>query len=294
MNQGFKGLVALSALAGALSVAPVAARAQENTSGVPVPAQPKFNKGEAAAYGKALAYYMDLYDDGWKDFYTNADMTLVDSKGDKVFRKMTFMVLEEQDGNKTIARFRSPADIRGITALLHEHPGSTDDTWLYLPANRRTMRISGANRTASFQGTEFTYEDLSRFTVKNYTYKFVKEDTVNGEPVYVVEAKPIYKDTGYAKLLVNIHRKHWRIERIVFHDKAGRVLKTLTQTKWRQFHGRFWRAHVNTMENHQTRKTTIVNAPTMYLNLALYKRSDGSARSNLTSEQFTKRALEEK
>ncbi len=294
MKPGLNGLVALSALAGALSVGAGTARADDNTSGVPVPAQPKFNKGDAAAYGKALAYYMDKFDDGWKDFYTNADMTLVDSKGDKVFRKMTFMVLEQEEGNKTIARFRSPADIRGITALLHEHPGSTDDTWLYLPANRRTMRISGANRTASFQGTEFTYEDLSRFTVQNYNYKFVKEDTVNGEPVYVVEAKPTYKDTGYSKLLVNIHRKYWRIEKIVFHDKAGRVLKTLTQSKWKLFHGRFWRALVNTMENHQTRKTTIVQSPTLFLNLSLYKRSDGSARSNLTVEQFTKRALEEK
>jgi hypothetical protein len=289
-----KRLVALAALGCATLAGAAVFAADSNTSGVPVPAAPKFDKGDPAAYGKALANYMDSFDSGWKDFYAAVDMTLIDSKGDKVLRKVAFMVLEQTEGDKTILRFRSPADIRGITALVHEHPGSTDDTWLYLPASRRTRRISGANRTASFQGTEFTYEDIARFTVQNYSYKFLGEATVNGEPVYNLEAKPNYKDTGYSKLVVSINRKFWRIEQIVYHDKAGRQLKTLTQSKWKQFHGRFWRPGMLTMANQQTRKTTTVNATSMFLNLALYKRPDGTARSNLTAEQFTKRALEEK
>lgn len=294
MNQAFKRLMALTALGCALSAGAGAAAADSNTSGSPVPPQPKFNKSDSAAYGKALADYMDVYDSGWKDFYASVDMTLVDVKGDKVQRKVVFMSLEQPEGDRIMIRFKSPADIRGITALVYEHPGSTDDTWLYLPASRRTRRISGANRTASFQGTEFTYEDLSRFTVKNYSYKFLSEATVNGEPVYSLEAKPNYKDTGYSKLIVHINRKFWRIEKIEYFDKAGRLLKTLTQGKWKSFHGRFWRPYTFTMENKQSRKTTIVNSLSNYLNLALYKRPDGTARANMTADQFTKRALEEK
>lgn len=292
MNHTYKRVWLLTALAGALAAAPGVALAQSNTSGVAVPPVPKFNTKDAAGYGKALAYYMDKRDSGWRDYYAKAGMTLIDSRGDKVNREVMVMILEQTDGNKTIAKFQTPADIRGIAALIHEHPGSTDDTWLYLPASRRTRRISGANRTASFQGTEFTYEDLAQFTVENYTWKFLAETTVGKSPVFKLEAKPNYKDTGYSRLHVYVNKEHWRIEKVEFFDKAQKLLKTLNYANWKLFHGRFWRGQLFTMINHQTRKTTRVEAQSMYVNLALYKRKDGSKRDNLASEQFTKRALE--
>lgn len=291
MNHTINRVWLLTALAGVITAAPGIALAQ-NASGVAVPPVPKFNEKDAAAFGKAAAYYMDQRDSGWRDYYAKARMTLIDSRNDKVDRDVVFMVLEQTDGNKTIAKFQTPADIRGIAALIHEHPGSTDDTWLYLPASRRTRRISGANRTASFQGTEFTYEDLSQFTVQNYSWKFLSKGTVGKFPVFKLEAKPNYKDTGYSKLIVHVNSNDWRIEKVEFFDKAQRPLKTLTQTNWKSLHGRFWRPQLYVMVNHQTRKTTRVESSAMYVNLALYKRRDGSKRDNLAVDQFTKRALE--
>lgn len=290
MLKRIKGVMALVALVGATALAGGVALANE--SGVPVPAVPKFDQSNAKKYGTALATYTDRRDAGWRDFYAKARMTLIDARGDKVQRDVMFLVLEQPEGNRAIIRFRSPADVRGIAALIHERPGATDDTWLYLPASRRTRRISGANRTASFQGTEFTYEDLSRLRVENYHWKFLENTKTNGEPTFKVEAKPKYRDTGYSKLHVHIHRKHWRVEQVEYFDQAGRHLKTFTQSKWKLLHGRFWRAHVTKMVNHQTRKTTHVNMPSMFLNLSLYKRRDGSARDNLSASDFTKRALE--
>lgn len=290
MKQSLRALAMLAAFAGATAVAGTAARA-DNESGVSIPPVPKFDKRNAKKYGKALAYYMDKRDSGWRDSYSKGRMTLVDASGDRVQRDVIFMVLEGKDGDRTITRFRSPADIRGVAALVHERPGGTDDTWLYLPASRRTRRISGANRTASFQGTEFTYEDLGRVNVKNYDWKFLGNAKHKGEPVYKVEARPTY-DSGYSKLIVYIHRDHWRVEKIDYFDQAGRPLKTFTQKKWKLMHGRFWRPQIQVMENLQTRKTTHIAIPSLFVNLSLYKRADGSARDNLTASDFTKRALE--
>lgn len=291
MNESIKRIWMLTALAGALSAGPGVALAQ-NTSGVAVPPVPKFDTKDPTRHGKALADYMDARDTGWRDYYAKARMTLIDARGDSVDRDVVFMILEQADGNKTIAKFQTPADIRGIAALIHENPGATDDTWLYLPASRRTRRISGANRTASFQGTEFTYEDLAQFAVQNYNWKFLGNATLGKLPVYKLEAKPNYKDTGYSKLIVHLHRDSWRIEKIEFFDKAQRPLKTFTSGKWIHLHGRFWRPQIFTIVNHQTRKTTRVDISSMYVNLALYKRKDGTTRGNLAVEQFTKRALE--
>ncbi len=290
MNRSFKRLVVLTALA---SLVPAgSALADQNTSGVPIPPVPKFDSGNAANYGKQLAYYTDQRDSGWRDYYAKATMTLTDARGDKVTRDVLFKILEGGNGNKTVVRFQSPADIRGVAALIYEHPGSTDDSWLYLPSNRRTRRISGANRTASFQGTEFTYEDLSQVVVENYTWKFLGNGTAGSAQVYKLEAKPNYKDTGYSKIVAYLNKDLWRWEKAEFYDKANRLLKTVTFSNWRQYHGRFWRANSYTMVNHQTRKSTKIDATSMFLNLSRYKKKDGSTRENMTEEQFTKRALE--
>ena len=288
--RAFHQPVTLLVLVCAVSVGAAVALAK-NTSGVPIPNVPKFNKSNPASYGKALAYYMDERDSGWRDFYSKARMTLKSAGGDTVRRKITYMILEQKQGDRTMVRFHSPPDVRGVAALIHEHPGSTDDTWLYLPASRRTRRISGANRTASFQGTEFTYEDLARLTVQNYKWRFLAEVTDRGQPYYKLEARPNYRDTGYSKLIVYIHRNHWQIEKIEYFDKANKRLKTYTMTNWKDFHGRFRRAQKHEMVNHQTRKSTTIELDPVYVNLALYKSSSGKSRDNLKPALFTKRAL---
>jgi hypothetical protein len=290
MIRTFQQPFKLLALVGATSVAAGVALAN-NTSGVPVPSVPKFDKSNPAKYGKDLAYYMDRRDSGWVDSYSKARVTLKDANGDTVRREITYMALERKEGDQTLVRFHSPPDIRGVAALIHQMPGASDDTWLYLPASRRTRRISGANRTASFQGTEFTYEDLAGLTVQNYKWRFLEEVTADKQPYYKLEAKPNYKDTGYSKLIVYIHRKHWQIEKIEYFDKANRRLKTYAMTNWKVFHGRFRRAQKHHIVNHQTKKSTVVEMDPVYLSLAHYKGKNGAKRSGLKASHFTTRAL---
>jgi hypothetical protein len=256
----------------------------------PIPAAPSFHKSDAARYGLELARYADKYDDGWEDQYSKGKMTLFDARGDSVQREIKQMIMEGTKGNKSLVRFMRPAEIRGVAALTHEHSAATDDSWLYLPASRRVRRISGANRTASFQGTEFTYEDLSTFQVDRYSWRYLKDGS--GGTTYMLQAVPTYKDTGYSKLVVTLSKKHWRGESIVYFDKAGRKLKTLTSSKWEHIHGRFWRAKRLDMVNHQTGKRTLLELRSLFVNLGLYPKKGGGKRKGLSDARFTKRALE--
>jgi hypothetical protein len=287
-------LLAGGLVAGALSTDDLAA--QENATGVPVPKTPKFDTTDPVVYGRQLADYADLYDTGWKDSYALSTMTLFDANGDSVKRDSVQLILEKHTGDKSIIRFRTPAEIKGVASLTHEHPNGTDDNWLYLPATKRVRRISGANKTASFQGTEFTYEDLSNRIVAKYDWRFLDEvhiETTEGKvPVYRIEAKPRYSDTGYSKLVVYLNREQWRQERIEFFDKAGKKLKVLDNSKWKHRHNRFWRPVRIEMRNVQTKKRTIIDSSTQMLNLALYtNKRTGKKRPNLTDKQFTTDAL---
>ena len=276
----------------------VPALAQENTSGVAIPEQPAFTKDDPAAYGRQLMQYKDLYDQGWFDEVAQGVMTLYDAGGDSVRRTYRRMGLEDaKEGDRYLIKFLSPAEIKSVAALTHENSGSTDDNWLYLPANKRVRRISGANNTASFQGTEFTYEDLASLDVAEYEWRFLEETTLtrDGEelPVFKLDAVPTYDDTGYSRLTVYIHRELWRHERIEFFDKAGKLLKTRESAEWNNFHGRFWREKTIAMTNHQTGKKTVLEQGKSFVNLSLYpSKKTGKPRKNLTKEQFTTRALE--
>lgn len=268
----------------------------KNTSGVPIPAQPEFPKSPPEARGLAIAKYAEKYDSQWKDQYSIGKLTLYDAKGDAVVRSILQMFLEDDKGDKSIIRFRSPVEIKGVAALTHEHSDAPDDSWLYLPSSKRTRRISGANKTASFQGTEFTYEDLASRAVVKYEWKFLgEEDVVRGKyraPCYKVEAKPNYKNTAYSRLVLYFQKTRWRVEKMELYDKAGRLLKIMTNGGWKRVHGRFWRATQVEMKNVQTKKRTVIKLKTLLVNLSLYKDKKGNPRKNLTEKNFTTRSLE--
>lgn len=286
-----KRLATATAFAGMLAGLVASASAQ-NTSGVPVPAQPAWNKGNPGVFGKQIVTYLDRADRGWVDQYAKSSITIVNARGEKTTSSTRQLTLEGKNGNKSLIRYMSPANVRGVAALTHEHHKATDDSWLYLPSSRRVRRISGANRTASFQGTEFTYEDLSRYVPSRYKWRYLQTTKVRGKPVYKLRAIPTYRNSGYSKLHVYINYKKWRTERIEFYDKAKRLLKVLDFTKFRLYHGRFWRARKMVMSNKQTQKKSIIAIKTQFINVSLYKKKDGSPRKGLSAGMFTRRALE--
>jgi hypothetical protein len=273
-----------------------------------VPEQPKWTKDNAVTYGKEIAYYSDKYEQGWKDEVGQGHMTLYDADGDSVRRSYSRMVLEQPEkGDKLIFKFISPAEIKGVAVLTFENPGSSDDSWLYLPSNKRVRRVSGANNTASFQGTEFTYEDLSNLDPKEYKWQFLEETELEIKKVkvkeseketekikvYKLSAKPTYKNTGYSRLILYINTETWRQEQVDYFDKSGRHVKTKVNKEWVQFHKRFWRPKVIMMKNLLTGKHTKIESKKTYVDLSQYKsKKTKKNRKNLTEKMFSTRAIQ--
>ncbi|KAA3611909.1 MAG: outer membrane lipoprotein-sorting protein [Planctomycetota bacterium] len=271
---------------------------QENRSGVPIPAVPDFQRDHAETFGRQIAEFADLYDRGWKDEIWQGKMILFDASGDSVERSTVRYTLENPDkGDKSLVRFMTPAEYKGVAALTHENPAGNDDQWLYLPSNRKVQRISGANKTASFQGTEFTYEDLAAIEVNKYKWRFLEEvELRKGEETiacYKVEGVPQYRDTGYSRLLFWFRQDNFRREQVEYYDRASQLLKVMQSRGWEAVHGRFQRPAIMEMKNVQTKKSTLLEVEKRFLNLSLYKsRRTGKARPNLTEEFFTTRALQ--
>ena len=207
--------------------------------------------------GLAIAQEMDRRDRGWKDQRANLVMTLRNRQGQESRRELRIKTLEvDGDGDKSLTIFDSPRDVKGTAFLSFTHATKPDDQWLYLPALKRVKRISSRNKSGSFMGSEFAYEDLSSQEVEKYRYKWLRDDTLDGKAAMVVEYYPEYENSGYTRQVVWIDGEIWRVVKTEYYDRKDALLKTLTIEGYRRHLDSFWRADTMHMVNHQTGKST--------------------------------------
>ncbi|NIM01493.1 MAG: outer membrane lipoprotein-sorting protein [Acidobacteria bacterium] len=210
--------------------------------------------------GLEIALEADRRDLGFGDYTADLTMVLRNKHDEESVRSLTTRVLEQEaDGDKSLVVFDKPADIDGTALLTFSHNTGNDDQWLYLPALKRVKRISSSNKSGPFVGSEFAYEDISSQEIEEYTYRFIREETLDGVPMFVVEQYPTDPKSGYTRQVTWRDQQEYRLHKIEFYDRKDSLLKTLTYTGYEQFLGQYWRPATMSMVNHQTGKSTVLN-----------------------------------
>lgn len=212
--------------------------------------------------GRAIAEEVDRRDLGWGDSQTSMTMTLTNKQGDSSERSLRLTSLETTAaglGDKSLTIFDSPRDVEGTAFLSHTKILEQDDQWLFLPALKRVKRISSANKSGPFVGSEFAYEDLLSQEVDKYDYKYLEDKECAGElNCFVIERYPRYENSGYTKTIVWIDMDEYRPMKIEFYDRRDSLLKTLTLSSYEKYLDQYWRAHRQEMVNHQSGKATVL------------------------------------
>lgn len=212
--------------------------------------------------GRAIAEEADRRDEGFGDSVVELTMTLRNAEGRTRMRRLTWRELEspeENEGDKSLVVFHEPRDIEGTAFLSFTHIGSADDQWLYLPSLKRVKRISSANKSSAFVGSEFSYEDLLSDEVEKFDYRWLGDEPCGELLCFVLERRPLYEDSGYAKQVLWLDQDEYRTIRIDFYDLEERHLKTLAFEAYRRYRDRYWRAHLMRMDNHRTEKQTLLS-----------------------------------
>ncbi len=214
---------------------------------------------DPVAKGEAIAREWDRRDRGFGDTKTTLKMILENRQGRQSERRLRIEVLEvadENDGDKSLVVFEVPRDIKGTALLSYSHILDPDDQWLYLPALKRVKRISSSNKSGPFMGSEFAYEDISSQELKKYNYKWLRDEPCGKFECFVLEQRPLYKNSGYTRQVAWYDKDEYRLQRIDYYDRKGDLLKTLTFGEYKQYLGKYWRAHDMYMVNQQTGKKT--------------------------------------
>lgn len=211
--------------------------------------------------GFAIAQKSDLSDKGFGKSSVDVTMTLTNRAGARTTRELQINTLEKSgrgNGDRSMIQFFSPGDVDGTALLSHAKITAADDQWLFLPSLSRVKRISSANKSGPFVGSEFSFEDLTISELGKFEYRYLETKTVDGMQMDVLECIPAYNRSGYSRVLCHFDTQANQPRKFVFYDRGGQKLKTLTLTNYKRY-GSFWRAQKQTMVNHLTEKTTTLD-----------------------------------
>ncbi len=224
--------------------------------------------------GLAIVKEAQKRSEGWVDSKVEMKMILENKQGEKSERNMRLRALElisDSDGDKSLTYFLSPVDVQGTALLSFTHFATPDDQWLFLPALKRVKRIASANKSGSFVGSEFAFEDLLAQEVPRFTYKYLRDEPCPTEEAkalacFVIERFPAYENSGYTRQISWTDKKDYQVRKLQYFDRKAEHSKTLLFTEYRNYQGKFWRAHRLVMENHQTAKKTTLTFSNFELN----------------------------
>ncbi len=157
-------------------------------------------------------------------------MVLVDQKGKQRVRSMQSVSAEYEEIDKSLMFFLEPTDVKGTGFLMFDYEAAEtdDDQWMFLPALNKAKRIANSDKTGSFMGSDFSYSDMSKRNLEEWTYEIVKEDAVNGVPVWLIESTPVddkvIEKTGYVRSIVYVRQDNFRVIRAInYLEKKGEV-----------------------------------------------------------------------
>ena len=199
---------------------------------------------------------------GFGNFTARQVMVLRNKRGQESQRQLRVRVLEvEGDGDRSMFVFDQPRDVEGTAFLIYSHKEDADEQWLYLPALKRVKRISSSNRSGSFMGSEFAYEDMSAQEVEKFTYRYLRDEPCGETPALtctVSERFPVDPKSGYSRQLIWQDKDELRLWKVEYYDRKDAHLKTLAVGSYALYLDKYWYASEMTMVNHLNGKSTVL------------------------------------
>ena len=158
------------------------------------------------------------------DVSSELNMEITNKKGRK--RKSKIKSISKDNSKKQILWFLSPADDKGVSYLKIEHKNQDDEIRLWLPGFKKFRRISSNKKADSFMGSDLSYEDMTSRQIKDYTFKIINQDAVEGEKsCYILESIPSGIDSEYSKHVTWVEKDTYLALKEESYDKSGKLLK---------------------------------------------------------------------
>lgn len=204
-----------------------------------------------AAGGDALLTEADDRHNPWTDQKLEVRMTL--EGGGDAGKSLQFTTITKGENRRAI-RFEAPKDMKGMGVVIK----GSDEIYVRLPDNPRVRRVASHARRQSFQGTDWSFDDMAliRFA-KDFTATITDKD-VDGRVVLAL-AKKADSTAAYEKLVVHISRDLLLIDIIEYYGDGGKKLKVQSRSNPKKMAKGHMLHHKVVMEDLQRKHRTITD-----------------------------------
>lgn len=177
--------------------------------------------------------------------------------------------------SRSVSIILEPAADRGIGFLQYDYddPERESDQWMYLSAMGKVKRIVSGRKdepkTGTLFGSEFSYEDVERRHLSDFTYKLVKEESYQGRPCWVIESRPTPKHarkSNYSRAVQWIDKERLIVLKALMYDRRGRPYKQMSASDVIKKNG-VWIALKMNMNNVQNRRITTMKFDRVVINV---------------------------
>ena len=222
-----------------------------------------------------------LDNDSWGSSGAVVKARLVVKAASGAPRELAFQSKSRKAGprlSKSLLRFTAPADLAGQAFLQVEKADGDDDRFLWIPELKKTKRIAGASRKASFSGTDFSYADMDRRDLRDGASKLLGTEKVGKADCYHLEVTP-KGESPYARLEVWARSTDYVPMKTVAFGANGQPIKTIEAKEAKKIEGKLF-VTKSLVTNHVDNRTT---------ELVL---DDVKPTEGIADDEFTTRALE--
>ncbi len=218
--------------------------------------------------GREIMVMVDERDDG-DSRKSEITMTLINKRNRQRVRKITNLSKEFGEDSKSVMMFNHPADVKGTGFLSweYENQDKEDARWLYMPALKKTRRISGSSDNDYFMGSDFTYDDLGDRSVDEDTHTLIGEKDCKDQSCWVVESIPKGDDEVYTKRICYVSKALKMFLKVEYYNKLG-LMKTLHFEDIMKIDG-IWTAQKLIMDNISNKHKTIIEFSDIQYNLGI-------------------------
>ncbi len=217
-------------------------------------------------------------------------MTLINKRGEKRIREFQLTSKEYENSSKALVRFIKPPDVRGTGFLAEIKDEGEAEAFIYLPALRKSRRISSSERNQSFMGSDFSYSDIQLQRTPEDTdeddtrYKLLGTETVGKTKTvecYKIENIPVQdEDEQYSKIIYLIRKDNLLPVKAEFYDKHGKIRKQLFFKKVKKIGGKYLMPTEMAMQDVKKKHKTVMEMRDIEVDI------------DIPEDVFTKRNLE--
>ena len=205
-----------------------------------------------------------------RDATLRANFDVFDKDGHSSKKKFLYRRIGPPGNGKILVTFADPAEIRGVALLSIAQSGASPKQYIYTPSIQRVREVAPQEKSARFIGTDFTYEDISQYSLDDFTYKLIGDaETMENHKTFKIEATPVDAGRSQYKFIYDwVAQDVPIILHAEMYDAQGKLVRTMHATGLKKESGIWGARHVE-MSSVQDGTRTVFTIDEARLNTGL-------------------------